>query len=423
MIGGSCRNSTRGKALVGPLLAAALAISCRGLCADWPQWLGPDRNGVSSETGLLKSWPEGGPKLLWKATGLGEAHSTPSVAAGKVYGMGLRGSDEVVWCLDDRTGKELWAARIAEGIELGGAQGGYGPRSTPTVDGNRVYALGVGGELACLDLTGRKVWQRSFTKEFGGEVPTWGYSESPLIVENMVVAAPGGRDATVVAFDKTNGQTVWKCVVPGGDRAHYTSAILASVNGQKQIIHFLSGGVIGVNPASGKFLWRYEHPANRTANCSTPIYREGLVFAASAYNTGGGQAKLAAGPNGTTATETYFTRRMMNHHGGMVLIGDYLYGSDNANLTCIDWKTGEVKWSDRSVGKPSVAYADGMLYCRSENGPIALVQATPDGYKEVSRFEQPDRSRAQAWPHPVIANGKLYIRDMNTLLCYDIKAK
>jgi outer membrane protein assembly factor BamB len=417
----SCLRQKMTMALVA---GAAMALASVALCSDWPQWLGPERSGVSSETGLLKSWPEGGPKLIWKASGLGEAHSTPSVAAGKVYGMGLRASDEVIWCLDDRTGKEVWATKIADGITLDAGQGGYGPRSTPTVEGNRLYALGVGGELACLDsMTGRKMWQHSFTKEFGGHVPQWGYSESPLALDNAVVAAPGGRNASIVAFNKTTGEVTWKCVVPEGDTAHYASAILANVNGQKQIIHFLSGGVIGVNPGNGKFLWRYDRPANRTANCSAPIYRDGYVFASSFYGAGGGLAKLNTTASGTTAEEVYATKRMSNHHGGMVLVGDYLYGADNANLTCMNWKTGEVKWADRGIGKCSVTCADGMLYCRSDNGPIALVQATPDGYKEVSRFDQPGRSRAPAWPHPVIANGKLYIRDMDTLLCYDIKAK
>jgi len=406
------------------VLAAGVAVMAGA--TDWPQWLGPDRNGVSKETGLLKSWPEGGPKLLWKATGLGEAHATPSVAAGRVYGMGLRGNDEVIWCLNDQSGKELWATKVADGITLGGNQGGYGPRSTPTVDGNRLYALGVGGDLACLDsMTGKKIWQKSFTKEFGAEVPQWGFSESPLVDGNNVIGAPGGRNATVVAFNKATGDVVWKCVTPEGDHAHYTSAILANVNGQKQIIHFLSGGVVGISAADGKFLWRYDHPANKIATCPTPIYRDGFVFAASGYNTGGGQVKLTAGPTGTTATETYFTRNMTNHHGGYVLIGDYVYGFDDRNrgLVCLDWKTGDMKWTNPSVGKGSVTAADGMIVARSERGPIALVQASPDGYKELGRFDQPERSNAPAWPHPVIANGKLYIRDMENLFCYDIKAK
>jgi len=409
--------------VIGTSVIAGAVMATGVLAADWPQWQGPDRTGVSKETGLLKTWSEGGPKVLWKATALGEGHTTPSVAAGKVYGMGLSGGDESVWCLDDKTGKPVWSTKIADGIQLGGAQGGFGSRATPTVDGNKVYVLGVGGEMVCMDaMNGKILWHKSFTKDFGGSVPTWGYSESPLVDGPNVIAAPGSRSASIVAFNKMTGDVAWKCVVPEGDSAHYTSAILADVDGQKQIIHFLSGGVIGVSAKDGKYLWRYDAPANHTANCSTPIYRDHMVFAASGYNTGGGLAKLSSNGGGTAATEVYFTKKMQNHHGGMVLVGDYLYGFDGSNLTCLDFKTGDVKWADRSVGKGSVSYADGNLYVRGERGgPLALVEATPEGYKEKGRFTQTDLSGAPTWPHPVIANGKLYIRDMNTLICYDIK--
>ncbi|MCS6777122.1 MAG: PQQ-binding-like beta-propeller repeat protein [Chloroherpetonaceae bacterium] len=391
--------------------------------ADWPQWRGENRDGISRETGLLKQWPEGGPKLLWKATGLGEGYATPSVAKGRIYGMGLRGDKEVVWALDAANGKEVWHTPIADKITLEGAQGGYGPRSTPTVDGDRLYALGVGGLLVCLDAkNGRLIWKQDFVKDFGGTVPVWGYSESPLVDGNLVIATPGGKDAAIVAFNKASGAVVWKAAVPGNDRAHYSSIIIASVNGQKQYVQFMAGGVVGVEAATGKFLWRYDNPANRVANCSTPIYRDNHVFAASAYSTGGGLAKLTRNSDGTVAEQVYFTKSMQNHHGGMVLVGDYLYGFDNNTLTCLEFKTGKVMWTDRSVGKGSVTYADGHLYARSERGPIALVEATPMGYVEKGRFEQPERSGNPTWTYPVIANGRLYLLDQNTLYCYDIKA-
>jgi len=407
--------------LAAATLAAASISAARA--ADWPQWRGADRSGVSAEKGLLAAWPAEGPKLLWTARGVGLGHSTPSVAGGRIYGMGLRGADEMVWALDAATGKEAWSTRIAGQTELGGRQGGYGPRGTPTVDGDRVYALGVGGDLACLNRAdGKLIWKKSLVADFGGRVPQWGYSESPLVDGNTVVAAPGGSKATVVGFNKKDGSVAWQCAVPGGDAAHYSSAIAANVGGQKQYIHFLSGGVIGMDAKDGKFLWRYESPANRTANCSTPIYRDGQVFAASGYQTGGGLATLPkAGAEAAAAQEVYFTRQMQNHHGGMVLVGDYLYGFDNSNLTCLEFKTGKVMWTDRSVGKGSVSSADGKLYCRSERGPVALVEATPTAYVEKGRFEQPERSRDASWPHPVIANGRLYLRDQDVLLCYDVK--
>jgi outer membrane protein assembly factor BamB len=403
--------------LIGSALAAA------ALAQDWPQFRGPDRSGVSKETGILKVWPAEGPKLVWKGTSLGEGHATPSVAGGKVFGMGLRGEDEIVWALDEKTGKELWATKIAGLTELNGRQGGFGSRATPSVDGDKLYVLGVGGELACLNVAdGKIVWQKSFVKEFGGVVPQWGYSESPLVDGDKVIAAPGGAKS-VVAFNKKDGSVAWVTEVPGSNAAHYSSAITANVGGQKQIIHFLSGGVIGLDAATGKFLWKYASPANRTANCSAPIYKDGMVFAATGYQTGGGLAKLTKNGDTTTAEQVYFTRDMVNHHGGMVLVGDYLYGFDDAgrSLNCLEFKTGKVMWADRSVGKGSVTAVDGMLILRSERGPVALIEATPEKYVEKGRFEQPERSRAASWPYPVVANGKLYLRDQDIMLVYDLK--
>lgn len=402
--------------LVGSLLSMQVRAE------DYPQWRGTDRTGVSKETGLLKSWAEA-PKLLWKAENLGEGHATPAVVNGRIYGMGLRGETEGVWCLNGQTGKEVWFSPIDKKKELGAGQGGYGSRSTPTIVGDKLYTLGVNGALVCLNLKdGSMVWGKSLVRDFGGEVPRWGYCESPLIDGNKLIIAPGSRDATLVALNRNTGSTLWKCAVPEGDAAHYSSAIIANVDGQKQYIHFLSGGVVGVSP-EGQYLWRFNSPANNVANCSTPLYKDGYVFAASSYNTGGGLAKLTYSGGKTTAQQVYFTKDMKNHHGGMVLLGDYLYGFDDRTLTCLEFKTGKIMWTDRSVGKGSVTYADGHLYARSERGPVALVEATPTGYKEKGRFDQPDRSGAPSWPYPVVSNGRLYLRDQNVLLCYDVKAK
>jgi outer membrane protein assembly factor BamB len=390
---------------------------------DWPQWRGPDRSGVARDTGLLKSWPAEGPRLVWKAEGLGGGHSTPSIARGRIFGMSYRGEDEFVWALDGANGKPLWATRIAAANFSIGRQAHAGSSSTPAVDGNRLYALGISGDLICLQVAdGKLVWKKNLVSDFGGSVPGWGYSESPLVDGEKVIATPGGQQATLVALNKANGDVLWKAQVPGGDNAHYSSAIVADVDGQRQYIQFLGGGVVGVAAKDGKFLWRYESPANRIANIATPIYRDHHVFAASAYNTGGGLARLATNSSGVSATEVYFTRRMQNHHGGMVLVGDHLYGFDGSNLTCLNWKSGDVAWSDRSVGKGSVVSADGHLYVRGEGGSVALVEATPTGYVEKSRFETPDRSREPAWAHPVVAGGRLYLRDQDVLFCYDVKS-
>ncbi len=404
--------------LTGALAATAAAQS--GRAGEWPQWRGPGRTGISAEKGLLKSWPAGGPRLLWKAENLGGGYSSLSVTQGKVFSMGFRGEDEAVWALDEKTGRGLWATPIGRANRDVGY--GDGPRSTPTVDGDRLYVVGVSGDVACLRVAnGQLLWKKSLVTEFGGRIPPWGYSESPLVDGDRVIATPGGRAATLVALNKMTGDVVWRASVPQGDMAAYASSIAADVNGERQYIQFLHGGVVGVSAKDGRFLWRYNSPANGTANCSTPVYRDGHVFAASAYNTGGGLARLAPGPSGTTAQEVYFTRSMKNHHGGMVLVGDHLYGFDESNLTCLDWKTGKVMWSDRSVGKGSVIYADGSLYCRGERGGVALVEATPTAYAEKGRFDQPERSGKNAWSHPVVANGRLYLRDQEALFCYDVR--
>jgi outer membrane protein assembly factor BamB len=405
------------------LLFAGGILATAVYAADWPQFRGPDRTGHSRDTGLLKSWPAAGPKLAWKIAGIGEGHSAPSVAGGRIYGMGLVGDEETVWALDERTGQPVWHTGIAAGGQLQGTQGGNGPRATPTVSGDRVYTLGVSGDLVCLNAAdGKPRWKKNLVTDFGGRVPTWGYSESPLVDGNKVIATPGGGSATMIALNAMTGDVIWKAQAPDAGGVAYSSCITADVDGKKQYIQFLAKAVIGISAQDGKFLWHYDAPANRQGiNCSMPIYKDNMVFAASAYGNGGGLVRLASSAGDVKAEEVYFTKQMQNHHGGMVLVGDYLYGFDNSNLTCIEFKTGKIMWANRSVGKGSVTYADGCIYARSEQGPVALVEANPKEYVEKGRFDQPDRSRANSWPYPIVANGHLYLRDQDILLCYDLK--
>jgi outer membrane protein assembly factor BamB len=408
---------------LAPLALASLVPAAAPLpkpgAFDWPQWQGPERNAISRETGLLQDWPDKqGPPLAWKITGLGEGFSTTSVAGGRIFGQSLRGNDEVVWALDEKDGKGLWAAVIGPRTNVDHP----GARGTPTVDGNRVYALSIGGDLVCLDVEkGQTVWAKNLIKDFKGQRGGWGYSESPLIDGDRLIVTPGGKMATLVCLNKKTGDVIWKGVVPKGDGAHYSSVIAVTFNGKRQYIQFLAGGVVGLS-GDGEFLWRYDHPHNGTANCSTPIYADGHVFAASGYGTGGGLVKLIADGEKVRAEEVYFTRQMKNHHGGMVLVDGYLYGSDEGHLTCLDFKTGEVMWAEGKAGKGSIACADGRLYYRNEGkGEIILVEVNPKKYVEHGRFNQPQRSGQPAWPHPIIANGKLYIRDQDVLFCYDVK--
>jgi len=401
-------------------IASVSAAPTKKTGSDWPAWRGPQRTGISIETGLLSEWPEAGPKHLWKATGLGAGFSTPTVAGGVIYVMGNRDGQELVLALDAAAeGKELWATPLGAVRHEGG---GYpGPRCSPTVDGDRVYALGMNGDLACLQArTGKIVWKRDLTADFGGAVPNWGYSESVLIDGPWLLCTPGGQQATIAALSKATGKTVWEAKV--GDAAGYSSIIKAQIQGLKQYVQLTAAGLIGVDARNGKFLWRNDAMANGTANCSTPLCVGDRVFAASGYGTGGGLVEVQRTTNGFDAREVYFTRQMKNHHGGMVVLDGYLYGcNDPGLLSCLDFATGEVKWNDRGSGKCSLTCADGMLYARSEDGTVSLVEATPLGFKLHGRFKEPERSDDPSWPHPVVANGRLYLRDQDKLFCYDVK--
>ena len=540
---------------------------------DWPQWQGPERTAHSKETGLFKEWSKEGPPFAWKVKGLGGGDSTPSIADGRIFGMSHRGSDEFVWALSEQDGKEIWAVRIAPAQPQNFPQSKEGPSATPTVDGDRLYVMGLVGNVACLQVAdGKMVWQRSLAMDFGARSPMWSFRESPLVDGDRLICTPGGEETTMVALNKLTGETIWKSFVPGrgtggtpqtpgpaanrpsmmqndpvlstldadhnkeisadelavaptvllkldknqdgklsedevspprGDGggqqrprrgpgimrmmkansaldadesgtieeaeiknavaalqkldvnrdgklteeeagmknfgpqetgAAYSSAIAVDFGGQRQYVQFLATAVAGISAADGKLLWRYDKPANgMKLNISTPIYHDGYVFAASAYGAGGGLARLNKNANGEIrAEEVWFSKSMENHHGGVILHDGALFGANGGNgggyLACLDFKTGEVLWNEkdsdkRRVTKGSVAFADGRIYYRTEEGPIVLIEPSRKEYLERGRFDQPERTDKPAWAHPVIANGKLYIRDQDTLFCYDVKAK
>jgi outer membrane protein assembly factor BamB len=413
---------------LAPLSALALLLSTHAAEVfqprphDWPQWQGRNRTAVSKETGLMQTWPKGGPELIWQVKGLGEGYTTPTVAAGRIFSMGNRDRSEYVMALSEKDGTELWATAIGT-VRANG--GGYpGPRCSPTVDGDHVYALGLNGDLLCLNVeSGKEIWRRDLLdKELKGSPGGWGYSESPLIDGDKLLITPGGSTATLAALNKKTGETIWKGKVPEGDGAHYSSIIAVEMDGQRQYVQFLSGGVVGLD-GNGKFLWRYNKPANGTANCSTALFHDNCVFAASSYGVGGGLVKLTKSGDKVKADEVYFTRSMKNHHGGMLLLDGYVYGSDEGQFTCLDFKTGEIAWAEGKAGKGSVAAADGRIYLRNEGGPIVLIEINPKKYIEHGRFDLPKKSGQPSWSHPVIANGKLYIRDQDMLFCYDVKRR
>ncbi len=393
---------------------------------DWPQWRGPQRDGISKETGLLKEWPKDGPKLLWQMKDLGQGYSTPAVVGDRLYLISNKGLDEeYVEARNVADGKQAWSQRIGKVGNPDQGPSYPAARSTPTVDGEWLYAMGSDGDLVCLDAkTGKPRWQKNVRKDFGGKPGTWAYSESPLIDGDVLVCTPGGADATMVALNKQSGDVIWKCAVPGGDAAGYASAIAVDAGGVKQYVNFLGKGLVGVDAKTGKFLWRYDRTAKGSpANIPTPVARDGHVYSA-ANRAGGALVKLVADQGKVEPQEVYFDNKLPSAIGGFVLVGDHLYGTTQV-LVCAEFKTGQVRWTDRSIGAGSVCYADGRLYLHGENGDVALVEATPDGYREKGRFtppDQPDRGRSKAWTYPVICDRRLYIRDMNSLWCYDIQS-
>jgi outer membrane protein assembly factor BamB len=409
------------------LLGAFVACS---VAADWPQWRGPRHDGTSTETGLLKQWPAEGPKMLWKNDTIGGGYSTPSVVGKHVYLLGDKDKEEYLIVLDAATGKEVLRFKVGP-VGKDGPPSYPGPRSTPTIDGDAIYVLGSAGDLVCFSMKGDVKWKKNLKSDFAGKVGQWAYAESPLVDGGVVVCTPGGEKSTLVALDKKTGATIWESAVPGGDAAGYASVLPIEVGGVRQYVQFLAKGLVGVDAKTGKFLWRYAGTIDQAANIPTPVFHDNCVFT-STSRKGTGLNRIQVKDGAVTSEEVYFVNTKINSIGGVVLVGDHVYGAnDKGELVCMEFKTGDVKWRDPSVGTASVCYADGMLYVRGQGGSgfgpespakIALVEASPDGYKEHGRFEQPNHADRPAWPHPVVANGCLYLRDQGVLFCYDVRA-
>jgi outer membrane protein assembly factor BamB len=402
----------------GAVLSLPVVVSNRTF-DDWPQWRGPKRDGVSAEKGLLKDWPQGGPPLAWRATGAGTGYSSFSSASGKLYTLGARGATEYVMAFDAVSGKKLW--EVAHGARFGNDRGD-GPRATPTVDGDRLYAYGASGDLSAMDAaTGKVAWKLNVLKQFGGSNIQWGLSESPLVLSDRILVNAGGRGASVVALKKTDGSLIWKSQ---GDEAGYSSAVLQELGAVRAAVFFTAERALGIDVETGKLLWSYDQVANRTANIATPIVRGNRVFLSSGYDTGAALLEVTPSDSktGVTARQIYFTRNMQNHHASSVLIGDYLYGFSDSILTAMKFDTGEPAWRNRSVGKGSVVFADDRLYLFSEQGVAGLAEASPQGYREHGRFEI-KAGNLPTWSHPIVSNGKLFIRDQDTIYAYDVRQK
>jgi outer membrane protein assembly factor BamB len=343
----------------------------------------------------------------------------PAIKADRLYVQGTKGSESAIFCLNRADGKTIWSVSLGPKVD---ESRGNGPRGTPTLDGDRLYVLTENGDLACLrERDGSRVWGKNILKEYDGSNPKWLISESPLVDGNRLIVSPGGSGAGIVALDKMTGAEIWRARELS-DQAGYSSCIVADVGGVRSYITFTAGAAVGVRASDGKLMWRYTNVANRVANCTTPVFADNKVFFSSAYDTGGALLNLTAQNGEVKAQEAYFTRDMMNHHGGMVLVNGYLYGFSNSVLTCIEFNTGKVMWRERSVGKGSITYADGMLYLLGEKQLVGLAEANPKAYVEKGRFPINDLGR-DSWAHPVVLGGKLYIRNQNELTCYDVKGK
>jgi outer membrane protein assembly factor BamB len=425
--------------MIGPLRVTAVCVAATCLLpsahgADWPQWRGPARDGKSAETGLRASWPEGGPPLLWKATGLGGGFSSVAVAGERIYTLGDLGDGQYAIALARAGGAPLWKTRVGPPWK----DEYLGPRSTPTVDGVQVYVLGTEGELFCLDAgTGAKVWSRDLPKEFGAKMMTvqgtnWKFSESPLVDGDRVVVTPGTKDAALVAFDKKTGKEAWRAAVPdlgerGADGAAYSSIVVSSGGGTRQYVQLVGRGAVGIDAASGRYLWSYNRIANEVANIPTPIVDGDRVFVSTGYGTGAALLTLRKAEAGIAVDEAYFLEpdTMQNHHGGMILHAGHVYSGTGHNKglpLAVELASGTVAWGpvrNAGQGSAAVSYADGRLYMRYQSGLVVLVEATPEAYREHGSFTLPD-VKHPSWAHPVIAGGKLYLREQDALYCYDI---
>ena len=429
-------------------LFALVCMAVPSLAADWPQWRGPNRDGKSAETGLLQEWPDGGPALAWKTEGVGSGFSSVSVADGRIYTMGDLEDGQYVFALKEDGGEILWKTKVGPIHEddYGGS------RCTPTTDGDRLFVTNTEGDVISLEAaTGKEVWRVSMVEVYESYLMKamgsydWRYTESPLVDGAKVIVTPGHIRAMMVALDKKTGKEIWKTqggrIGPiGADGAAYSSVVVTEIDGTRQYVQLVGRGVMGVNAETGEMLWSYNRVANDIANIPTSLVTGNYVFSSSGYGTGSALLKISKNKDFDEnseeeqeewlAEEVYFLEgnTMQNHHGGLILHEGFVYtgtGHNKGFPLAVKMESGDVAWGPiRNDGKDSAAitYADGRIYFRYQNGIMILVEANPEEYIEHGTFPIPD-SKKPSWSHPVVANGKLLLKEQGTLLAYDIKAQ
>jgi outer membrane protein assembly factor BamB len=421
---------------------------------DWPGFHGADRTNISREKGLLKAWPKGGPKLLWTFKNAGIGFSGPAIVGDRLYLMGARKDKggkyaEELFCLDvtKKDKQELWSVPLGPMFTWKGNSYGDGPRATPTVDGTYVYALGGQGELVCVNTTDQKVvWRKNLIKDFNGKyMNLWGYCESPLVDGDQLVCTPGGKDGSIVALNKKTGAVIWR-TKDLTEEATFGSMVVANLSGVRQFVQTTfkgsgeGGQIVGVGAKDGTLLWHFEQPKFSDVDvCATPIVHGNQVYLTAGRNAGCTLLQITGGPGKGFKVKSLYTkppiRRVMdNEYGGVVLVDGHVYGYTGSRAwVCQDWKTGKAIWTSMDLGKGSLTCAGGQLYLYTEDeGEVALVDATPTGWKEHGRFQIPEKSNlpqthkgnsgAKIWTQPVVANGRLYLRDQEYLFCYDVRA-
>jgi outer membrane protein assembly factor BamB len=402
--------------------------------ADWPQWRGADRSGMSPDTGLLKDWNQSAPKLLWTAEGMGAGYASVSMVGGRVYTTGNLSDGQAVICLNAADGSVIWKKAMTDAVPKHGYDGS---RCTPSIDGERLYAIASSGKIVCLKTAdGSEIWSRDFRTEWRGKMMSgWGFSESPLVDGPWVLCTPGGADAMIVALDKVTGQEIWRSQVPtfgdaGRDGAAYSSIVISHACGVKQYVQLVGRGVIGVRASDGKFLWGYDDVANGTANIPTPIVSGDYVFCSTGYGTGSALLRLVKDGAGIKCEEEYFLKgdKLQNHHGQMILKDGYIYCGhrhNNGFPICVEMLTGNIAWGGEQRGPGSgsaaITYADGHLIFRYQSGDVALIEATPSGYHLKGSFKPDYVGKDPCWAQPVVIGGRLYLRDQDKLMCYDVR--
>ena len=403
----------------------AIVTSASQLRADdWPAWRGIKRDDQSAEKGLLKSWPADGPKVKWIFKNAGIGYAGPAIVAGKLYTMGAREDVEQLLCLNVETGEELWAAELGPVLKN---NWGDGPRATPSVDGDFVYAMSAKGHLSCVSLKdGKSVWKVKMEEDLGGKLPGWGYTESVLVDGNQVICTPGGKKGALAALDKATGKVIWQSAdMP--QEAWYSSPVVAEINGKRQYIQMVHKHFFGADAKDGSILWKSDW-RGKVAAIPTPIVSGNSVYITSGY--GMGCKKVTIGKDWTVTTDYDMEGDgIVNHHGGVILLDGKLYGhSDAGGWVCQNFADGKILWKESKLGKGAIGYADGMFYCVDEsNGNVALIEASAEGWKEKGRFKLTPQTTlrkkdGRIWTHPVISNGKLYLRDQELIYCFDVKA-